>query len=98
MNKLVKIIVEILLAVLAVVLVWLIYASIMKPVNFNKEKAAREEVAIQRLKDLRTIEVAFKSVTNHFTADRRHADRLPGRLSRRGQHRRRPQEEPQDHQ
>ncbi len=69
MNKLVKIIVEILLAVLAVVLVWLIYASIMKPVNFNKEKAAREEVAIQRLKDLRTIEVAFKSVTNHFTAD-----------------------------
>ncbi len=69
MNKLVKIIVEILLAVLAVVLVWLIYASIMKPVNFNKEKAAREEVAIQRLKDIRTIEVAFKSVTNHFTAD-----------------------------
>lgn len=69
MNKLVKIIVEILLAILAVVLVWLIYASIMKPVNFNKEKAAREEVAIQRLKDLRTIEVAFKSVTNHFTAD-----------------------------
>ena len=68
-NKIVKIIVEILLAVLAVVLVWLIYASIMKPVNFNKEKAAREEVAIQRLKDIRTIEVAFKSVTNHFTAD-----------------------------
>ena len=68
MNKLVKIIVEILLAVLAVVLVWLIYASIMKPVNFNKEKAAREEVAIQRLKDIRTLQVAFKSVNGKFTS------------------------------
>ena len=68
-NKIVKIIVEILLALAAVGLVWLIYASIMEPVNFNKEKAAREEVAIQRLKDIRTIEVAYKSVTNHFTAD-----------------------------
>ena len=68
-NKIVKIIVEILLALAAVALVWLIYASIMEPVNFNKEKAAREEVAIQRLKDIRTIEVAYKAVTNHFTAD-----------------------------
>ena len=69
MNKTIKIIAEVVLAILAVVLVWLIYKSVMKPVNFNKEKAAREQVAIQRLKDIRTLEVAFKSVNGHFTAD-----------------------------
>ena len=69
MNKTVKIIVEILLALAAVGLVYAIYSSIMKPVNFNKEKAHRQEVAVQRLKDIRTLEVAFKGVNNRFTAD-----------------------------
>ena len=67
MNKALKIVLEILLAVVAVALVWLIYKSVMKPVNFNKEKAARQEVAVQRLKDIRTLQVAFKSVNNRFT-------------------------------
>ncbi len=69
MNKLVKIIVEILLALVAVGCVYGIYRSIMKPVNFNKEKARRQEVAVQRLKDIRTLEVAFKGVNNRYTAD-----------------------------
>jgi uncharacterized Fe-S center protein len=41
----------------------------MKPVNFNKERDARKAVAIQQLKDIRTLEVAYKTVTGHFTAD-----------------------------
>ena len=69
MNKAVKIVVEILLALAAVGLVYAIYSSVMKPVNFNKEKARRQEVAVQRLKDIRTLEVAFKGVNNRFTAD-----------------------------
>ena len=69
MNKIVKIVVEILLALAAVGLVYAIYNSVMKPVNFNKEKARRQEVAVQRLKDIRTLEVAFKGVNNRFTAD-----------------------------
>jgi hypothetical protein len=69
MKKAIKIIVEILLALLAVLLVYLIYKSVMKPVNFNKEKEAREQVAIQRLKDIRTLEVAYKGVTGRFTSD-----------------------------
>ena len=69
MNKTVKIIVEILLALIAVGLVYAIYSSVMKPVNFNKEKARRQEVAVQRLKDIRTLEVAFKGVNNRYTAD-----------------------------
>ena len=69
MNKIVKIIVEILLALAAVGCVYGIYRSIMKPVNFNKEKARRQEVAVQRLKDIRTLEVAYKGVNNRYTAD-----------------------------
>ena len=69
MNKALKIVVEILLALAAVGLVYLIYASVMKPVSFNKEKAHRTEVAVQRLKDTRTLEVAFKGVNGHFTDD-----------------------------
>ena len=68
MNKIVKILVEILLALAAVGCVYGIYRSIMKPVNFNKEKARRQEVAVQRLKDIRTLEVAFKGVNNRYTA------------------------------
>ena len=67
MNKTLKIVIEILLALAAVGCVYGIYSSIMKPVNFNKEKARRQEVAVQRLKDIRTLEVAFKGVNNRFT-------------------------------
>ena len=67
MNKALKIVIEILLALVAVGCVYGIYRSIMKPVNFNKEKARRTEVAVQRLKDIRTLQVAFKGVNNRFT-------------------------------
>ncbi|MBQ9193997.1 MAG: hypothetical protein IJ156_09795 [Bacteroidales bacterium] len=67
MNKTLKIVIEILLALAAVGCVYGIYSSIMKPVNFNKEKARRQEVAVQRLKDIRTLQVAFKGVNNRFT-------------------------------
>ena len=69
MNKIVKIIAEILLAIAAVGCVYGIYRSIMKPVNFNKEKERRKEVAVQRLKDIRTLEVAYKGVNGRYTAD-----------------------------
>ena len=69
MNKAVKIILEIVLALAAVGLVYAIYNSVMKPVNFNKEKARRQEVAVQRLKDIRTLQVAYKGVNNRFTGD-----------------------------
>jgi len=68
MNKTVKFIVEVVLFAAIVGLVFAIYSSIMKPVNFNKQKASREQVAIQRLKDIRTLQVAYKSVNNKFTS------------------------------
>ncbi len=63
-----KICLSILLFCVAVFLVWRIYSSIMEPVNFNKEKAFRESVAISRLKDIRTLQVAFKGTYNRFVS------------------------------
>ena len=68
MNKVVKILVEVLLLAAIAGLAYLLYSSIMQPVNFNKEKASRQAVAVQRLKDIRTLQVAHKSVTGKFTS------------------------------
>ena len=68
MNKTVKIIVEVVLLAVIVFLVYATYSSVMQPVNFNKQKNYRESVAIQRLKDIRTLQVAYKSVNGKFTS------------------------------
>ena len=67
MNKSVKIVVEVVLAAIIVLLVWLTVKSIQKPVKFNNEVAVRSQVAIQRLKDIRTLQVAFKSANGRFS-------------------------------
>jgi hypothetical protein len=68
MSKSLKIILEIVLAALIVLLAWLIITSVQKPVKFNKELDSRSAVAVQRLKDIRTLQVAFKSVNGKFTS------------------------------
>lgn len=62
-----KLLTWLVLPVFIVALVYAIVSSIMQPVNFNKEKDFREEVAVQRLKDIRDLQVAFKSVNNRFS-------------------------------
>jgi len=47
-------------------LAYLCVDSIMQPVRFNKNKDAREQVAIQRLKDIRTLQNAFKSINGRY--------------------------------
>ncbi len=68
MNKTLKTILCIVLALCAIFLVYEIYDGIMEPVRFNKELEARKKVAVQRLKDVRELQVAFKSVNERFTA------------------------------
>lgn len=63
-----KLLTWLVLPAIIVLLVWVIVNSIMEPVKFNKEKDYRESVAVQQLKDIRTLEVAYKSVYNKFTA------------------------------
>ena len=68
MNKALKIVLEIVLAGVIVFLIVKTVKSVQKPVQFNKEVAARSEVAIQRLKDIRTLQEAYKSVNGRFTS------------------------------
>ena len=68
MNKAVKIIIEVVLGLIIVGGAWLFIASIQKPVRFNEEVAARSKVGIQRLKDIRTLQEAYKSVNGRFSS------------------------------
>lgn len=68
MKGIVKKIVSVLLLFVIAGLVYACIKSIMEPINFNKQKAYREIVGIQRMKDVRTLQEAFKSVSGHFTA------------------------------
>jgi len=61
-----KILTLVVFPVVIAALALLIYFSISKPVKFNNEKAAREQVAIQQLKDIRTLQVTYKSAKNCY--------------------------------
>lgn len=63
-----KKIIQIVLAILIVVLAYLIWESIQKPIRFNKEKDKRYAATIQRLKDIRTAQLAYKDEYGKFTA------------------------------
>ena len=51
-----------------VLLVWMTVQSVMEPVNFNKHRAYRESVAIQQLKDIRDLQVAYKNVNGRYAS------------------------------
>lgn len=63
-----KIFTYLILPLAIVGLVYLNVQSIMEPVNFNKEQKAREAVGIERLKDIRTLQVAYKTENGRFTS------------------------------
>ena len=69
MNKVVKAIICILLLFVIAGLAYAVVESVMEPVRFNKVKDQRQAVAVQRLKDIRDLQVAYKSVNGKFTAD-----------------------------
>lgn len=57
------------LAVLILVLIFALFKSIQKPIDFENEKAIRYDAVIQNLKDIRTAQVAYKDVNERFTGD-----------------------------
>jgi hypothetical protein len=60
-------IVKILLFVAIVVLGYMLVESIMNPIRFNKERDIRENAIKERLIDIRTAQVAFKSKFGRYT-------------------------------
>lgn len=65
--KAVRYIIQVLLLAAIVVLIYFIYTGVMKPIDFDKEQEARYEKVIQSLKDIRTAQVAYKTVYGKYT-------------------------------
>ena len=63
-----KKIIQIALAIAIVVLAYLIWESIQNPIRFNKEKDTRYAATIQKLKDIRTAQNAYKDEYGKYTA------------------------------
>ena len=47
-------------------LAFLLYRSINEPVKFNKELSQRQSVAIEQLKDIRTLQVTYRDTYGHY--------------------------------
>ena len=62
-----KTVLQILLLLFAVALTFLIYKSIQRPIEFEKAKDVRYEATVQRLKEIRKAEIAYKDVYGQFT-------------------------------
>ena len=67
MSKNINIGIRIALAVVIAGFTYALYSSIMEPINFNKAKKWREDRVIERLKDIRTVQRAFKGEYGRYT-------------------------------
>lgn len=65
----VKKLTQLALAVVIVGLIYVIYGQISTPINFEKETAHKKAAVIDRIKDVRAAERAFKTKYQHFTGD-----------------------------
>lgn len=63
----VKKIAQIILALVVVALVYVIYKQISTPIQFEDEMKAKKAQVIDRIKDIRTAQRAFKGKYQHFT-------------------------------
>ncbi|MFI3317326.1 MAG: hypothetical protein SNF93_07140 [Rikenellaceae bacterium] len=60
---------QLLLAAAILALIYVIYIQISTPIQFEKEMTAKSNAVIERIKDVRSAERAFKTVNARFTAD-----------------------------
>jgi len=61
--------IQIVLIAIAILLGYLIFQSIEDPIEFEKAKDARYDATVQKLKDIRKAELAYKNVNGHFTGN-----------------------------
>ena len=62
-----KKVIQVVLAIAIVALAYVLYEQIMTPLRFQKTVKAREAAVIERIKDIRTAERAYKQVNNVYT-------------------------------
>ena len=68
MEKTIRIVLTTLLAASACCLAWMCYDSVTTPIKFNESREYREGKVIDRLKDIRRAEAAYKSEKGEYTA------------------------------
>jgi hypothetical protein len=66
-NPKLKLVFQIVYAVLIIILGYLLYDNIMEPIRFKKERVRREDAAIDRLKDIRRVQESYKDKYGKYT-------------------------------
>ncbi|MBW6492039.1 MAG: hypothetical protein K0B15_12685 [Lentimicrobium sp.] len=61
-------IIKVILAIVVIVLGYLLYSSIMKPIEFQKELATRNTQIANKLKDIRSAQIFYKQFNNAYTS------------------------------
>lgn len=64
-----KLVIQGVLALVAITLAWLIYSSINNKIEFQKITENRKSVVVERLKDIRTVQACYKSVNGVYAKD-----------------------------
>lgn len=62
-----KTVIQVILVIAICVMAYFVYESIQEPLRFNAEKNIRSEATIQRLKDIRMAQVAYRSEYKKYT-------------------------------
>ena len=62
-----KTVIQIVLVAVAIILAYLLYTSVERPLDFEKAKKERYDATIERLKDIRKAELAYKDIHGKFT-------------------------------
>ena len=74
-----KKVLQICLAIVIIALAYVVYRQIATPVEFENERKTKEAAVIERIKDIRTAERAFKSKYQRFTGRLAHHGAPTGR-------------------
>jgi hypothetical protein len=61
-----KLILQILLGIGIIALVYFIYDSVKSPIRFAAEKEARRDVVIQKMKDIRTLQIMYVTMNGRY--------------------------------
>ncbi len=69
MNKWLKLSIQMVLAAVVALLAYMVYRQIMDPLDFRKQVKMREAAVIDRIRDIRSAEQAFKQKNGRYTAD-----------------------------
>lgn len=62
-------VIKVVLSIIILVLAYLVYESIMRPLRFNREVASRDVKVIERLSDLRNSQQFFKKLNNKYAGN-----------------------------